>query len=98
MSAFGSGHLRVLGSSPALGSFLSREFASPSPSASSPAHTLILPQINEMLKEEEEKKKAVSSSEVGDGLICSGRMRERISTFLGEQESHLNVQIHETTL
>jgi len=47
VSAFGSGHdLRVLGSSPASGSLLSRESASPSLSPS----TLALSQINKILK------------------------------------------------
>jgi len=42
-SAFGSGHdLRVLGSSPMLGSLLSGESASPSLSASPPAYVLSL--------------------------------------------------------
>ena len=43
MSAFGLGHdLGVLGSSPASGSLLSGEPASPSPSAPPPAHALCL--------------------------------------------------------
>ena len=38
---FGSGHdLRIVGSSPALGSLLSGEFVCPSLSAPHPAHTL----------------------------------------------------------
>jgi len=54
VSAFGSGpDFRVLGSSPASGSLLSREFASPSSSPlvlSAPSHALDLSQIKSLKK------------------------------------------------